>query len=111
MTKDKRIRPEANGTETKHNSSDGLATPSIANAPAKNAYDPHSDTRPADSFFRNSYAVLIRGKSVRRHLYFNLPAAQRALERAEKRGDKAELVLVRLVPVDARYLEEVTGVE
>ena len=110
MTKDKRIRPAANGTESKH-SSDGLATPSIANSPAKSAYDPHSDTRPADSFFRNSYAVLVRGKSVRRHLYFNLPAAQRALERAEKRGDRAEMILVRLVPVDTRYLEEVTGVE
>ncbi|GEM_PF-3579927 len=111
MTEQKRIRPLGQGTDSKHNSSDELATSIIANSPAKSAYDPRSDTRTADSFFRNSYAVLVRGKSVRRHLYFNLPAAQRALERAEKRGDRAELVLVRLMPVDARYLEEVTGVE
>lgn len=106
MIDTKRIRPLGQGTESKHNSSDGLATPTVANTPAKSAYDPHADTRPADSFFRNSYAVLVRGKSVRRHLYFNLPAAQRALERAEKRGDRAELVLVRLVPVDSRYLDQ-----
>lgn len=50
-------------------------------------------------FFRTSYAVLVRGKSVRRHLYFNLPAAERAVRRAEARGDRADMVLVQLVPV------------
>jgi len=53
-------------------------------------------------FFRHSYAVLVRGKSVRRHLYFNLPAAERTVKRARERGDRADLVLVQLVPVDAR---------
>lgn len=52
-------------------------------------------------FFRNAYAVLVRGKSVRRHLYFNLPGAQRVVERARRRGDQADMVLVQLVPVDA----------
>lgn len=56
-------------------------------------------------FFRNAYAVLVRGRSVRRHLYFNLPGAQRAVERGRARGDQADLVLVRLVPVDAPYLD------
>lgn len=56
-------------------------------------------------FFRNCYAVLVRGKTVRRHLYFNLPAAERTVKRALARGDHAELILVRLVPVDARHLE------
>lgn len=51
-------------------------------------------------FFRNAYAVLVRGKSVRRHLYFNLPGAQRVVDSALRRGDRAELVLVRLVPVE-----------
>lgn len=59
-------------------------------------------------FFRNSYAVLVRGRSVRRHLYFNLPGAQRAVERARARGDQADMVLVQLVPVDARHLEPTT---
>lgn len=63
------------------------------------------DLDAAHAFFRTSYAVLVRGKSVRRHLYFNLPAAERAIRRAEARGDHAELILVRLVPVDARHLD------
>lgn len=50
-------------------------------------------------FFRYSYGVLVRGKSVRRHLYFNLPAAERSVRRARARGDVAELILVELVPV------------
>jgi len=58
----------------------------------------------AAAFFRNCYAVLVRGKTVRRHLYFNLPAADRAVKRAQARGAAADMVLVRLVPVDARYL-------
>lgn len=59
----------------------------------------------AADFFRTSFAVLVRGLSVRRHLYFDLPAAERTVRRAEARGDQAELVLVRLVPVDARHLD------
>lgn len=53
----------------------------------------------ADEHFRGCYAVLVRGKTVRRHLYFNLPAAERALRRARARGALAEMVLVRLEPV------------
>ena len=52
-----------------------------------------------EEFFRTSFAVLVRGKSVRRHLYFNLPAAERAVKRARARGDRADLLLVELVPV------------
>lgn len=61
---------------------------------------------PAAVYFRNCYAVLVRGKTIRRHLYFNLPAADRVVQRALARGDKADLVLVRLVPVDARHLDD-----
>ena len=61
---------------------------------------------PAGVFFRNCYAVLVRGKAVRRHLFFNLPAATRAVNRAKARGDRAEMILVRLVPVDARHLDQ-----
>lgn len=56
------------------------------------------DTDP-ETYFRNCFAVLVRGKTVRRHLYFNLPAAERAVRRAQGRGDHAEMVLVQLVPV------------
>lgn len=59
---------------------------------------------PAAVWFNDCYAVLVRGKTVRRHLYFNLPAAQRTVQRAHRRGDAADIVLVRLVPVDARHL-------
>lgn len=52
-----------------------------------------------EEFFRTSFAVLVRGKSIRRHLYFNLPAAERAVKRARARGDRADLLLVELVPV------------
>lgn len=35
----------------------------------------------------------------RRRPYLNLPSAERAVDRAAERGDAAQLVLVRLVPV------------
>lgn len=57
--------------------------------------------------FRGAYAILVRGKTIRRHLYFNLPAADRAVKRALARGDAADLVLVKLVPVDGRQLHAV----
>lgn len=57
-------------------------------------------------YFRDSYAVLVRGKTTRRHLYSNLPAATNAVARAHARGDRADLILVRLVPVDARQLDQ-----
>ena len=61
---------------------------------------PHvTDAESADAYFRACYAVLVRGKSVRRHLYFNLPAAERVVRNATARGDRAEMVLVQLVPV------------
>lgn len=63
--------------------------------------DDHDTGSDAGVFFRNAYAVLVRGRSVRRHL----PGAQRAVERARARGDQADMVLVRLVPVDAPYLD------
>ena len=58
-----------------------------------------TDAATADAYFRDCYAVLVRGKSVRRHLYFNLPAAERAARRARGRGDRVDLILVQLVPV------------
>lgn len=70
------------------------------------ATDGRADDTGAAVFFRESYAVLVRGRSVRRHLYFNLPAAERAVKRALARGDRADLVLVKLVPVDARHLDD-----
>ena len=51
------------------------------------------------SRFKDAYAVLVIGKVARRHVFFGLPAAQKAVDRAHARGDYAELILVRLVPV------------
>jgi len=62
---------------------------------------PDSTAESAAARFRNAYAVLVRGKSVRRHLYLNLPAAERVVRRALDRGAAADMVLVRLVPVNA----------
>jgi hypothetical protein len=53
----------------------------------------------AVSRFRDAYAVVVIGKAARRHVFFGLPAAERAVKRAHDRGDYAELVLVRLMPV------------
>lgn len=48
---------------------------------------------------QDAYAVLVVGKASRRHVFFGLPAAERAVERARARGDRADMVLVRLCPV------------
>lgn len=74
------------------------------------AADPEftSSTAALDAF-RGAYAVIVSGPTDRRHLYFNLPAATRAVARARARGARAELVLVKLVPVDSRYLDQEVG--
>jgi hypothetical protein len=43
--------------------------------------------------------VTIDGDHVRRRVYLNLPAAQRAQERARERGQAVEVVLAALEPV------------
>lgn len=91
MSDTKRNDPAGNGVESESDLGGG-SVPIVS---------PDSD---AAVFFRHSYAVLVRGKSVRRHLYFNLPAAERTVKRALDRGDRADLVLVQLVPVDTRHL-------
>lgn len=47
-----------------------------------------------------AYAVVVAGKTIRRHLYLNLPSAERAVQRAEARGHTAHMILVRLTPID-----------
>ena len=92
----KRIRPAGNRTDSDDQQASGSTS----------IVSPDSD---AAGFFRHSYAVLVRGKTVRRHLYFNLPAAERTVKRALARGDRADLVLVQLVPVHARELHLSAG--
>jgi hypothetical protein len=53
----------------------------------------------ASAAFRHGHGVIVYGKSVRRRVYLNLPAAEGALRRAHDRGDEAYMVLVELVPV------------
>lgn len=56
-------------------------------------------TRNVVSRFHDAYAVVVIGKAARRHVFFGLPSAQRAVDRARARGDFADLVLVKLTPV------------
>lgn len=56
-------------------------------------------TREVVSRFKDAYAVVVIGKAARRHVFFGLPSAQRAVDRARARGDFADLVLVKLIPV------------
>lgn len=85
MAENERSRPATNGPA----SETALSTTS----------DPTVETVDATAAFREAFAVLVRGKSLRRHLYLNLPAAERVVRQARARGDLADLVLVRLVPV------------
>lgn len=65
--------------------------------------DPVANIRrltPAQERFDQAYAILVTGKTTRRQLYFGLPAAQKAVERARARGAHAELILVQLKVVD-----------
>lgn len=71
---------------------------------------PHLTATDARQRLTDCYAVVVAGKTVRKHLYFNLPAAQRAAERAHTRGAVAHLILVRLVPVDHRQLDQLEAV-
>lgn len=48
----------------------------------------------------HAFAVIVDGKSVRRHLYLNLPGAERAIERAAANGYTAHMTLVRLEVVE-----------
>lgn len=84
-----------------------VATHSQATAPAPLAHLTRAD---AARRLTDCYAVIVAGKAVRKHLYFNLPAAQRAAERATARGAEAHLILVRLVPVDHRQRAELEAV-
>lgn len=74
-------RPAGNGTAITNNE---VATSSLAHA----AIVRHDDTSP--------FALVLAGVA-RRRVFFNLPAAERALGRARDRGeDAAHLELVRL---------------
>lgn len=86
----------------------GAARSAVAAHPESigEASRPHLGRAEALSRLRDCYAVVVAGKTVRKHLYFNLPAAQRAVTRAKDRGATAHLVLVRLVPVDHRQLDQ-----
>lgn len=90
----KRSRPTQQGETAPSDQPASESIPSVSADPA------------ALEAFRHSYAVLVRGKSVRRHLYFSLPAAARTVQRAKDCGDRADLVLVKLLPVDGRQLHQ-----
>lgn len=71
---------------------------------------PHLTATDARQRLTDCYAVVVAGKTIRKHLYFGLPAAERAVRQAHARGAVAHLVLVRLVPVDHRQLDQLEAV-
>ena len=77
------------------------ATTKLADGPLPILAEPTHMAPAADivSRFKDAYAVAVIGKAPRRHVFFGLAAAQKAVERAHARGDFADLVLVQLVPV------------
>lgn len=89
-TKESDSRPAGNGPASK----------SLGNDSDSTAWTDSSDrARSVVSEVKDAYAVLVVGKAKRRHVFFGLPAAQKAVERAHARGDFADLVLVKLTPV------------
>ena len=90
---DKRTRPAGNGAHSEDQAG-GRSTVSVSQGAPSTSVE-----REALRRFADAYAVLVVGKATRRHVFFNLPAAERAVDRAHSRGDEAVLVLVRLVPV------------
>ena len=91
------------GTRTSENQPGGRLALIVAEAPSR-----VTAGSGAESFFVNCHAVLVRSvKRTHRHLFFNLPAAERAVLRALARGDRAEMILVQLVPV--QHLDLVRG--
>lgn len=90
---DNRTRPGGNGAHSEDQAG-GRSTVSVSQGAPSTSVE-----REALRRFADAYAVLVVGKATRRHVFFNLPAAERAVDRAHSRGDDAALVLLRLVPV------------
>lgn len=90
---DMRTRPAGNGTHSEDQAG-GRSTAILSQGAPSTSVE-----REALRRFADAYAVLVVGKATRRHVFFNLPAAERAVDRALSRGDDAALVLLRLVPV------------
>lgn len=73
---------------------------------------PNSDTASGDDRetarrrFNRAYGVLVRGAADRRHVCLSLAAAERTVRRARARGHRAELIVVMMIPVNARHLDD-----
>lgn len=64
----------------------------------------------AAAAFRGAYAVLVRTDDrSTRSLFLSLSAAERKADRVRARGGRADLVLLRMVPVDDRELDALAG--
>jgi len=58
------------------------------------------------TFIENVHVVVVEvgtpnSAHYRRRTYFNLPSAQKAVDRATERGHTAKLILCKLVPVES----------
>ena len=76
-----RTRPAGNGTHSEDQAG-GRSTLSLSQGAPSTSVE-----REALRRFADAYAVLVVGKATRRHVFFNLPAAERAVDRAHSRGE------------------------
>lgn len=51
----------------------------------------------ADAWFGSSFAILVSGETVHRHVFRSLAAAERTVKAAHARGDYARMEIVRVV--------------
>lgn len=92
MSTENRIRPAGYGTESEEvlsAGSNGFILPDLA------------DVRSAQNSVSGVYVAVVElaNGNHRRHCYFNLPSAERAVRRANERGCAASIVLCQLAPV------------
>lgn len=94
MTGARERRPEGDRTPSKISHGDNTSVAA------------HPDMITAKAIVSGVHVVVVRtGRGrYRRRVYFNLPSAQRAADRAVMAGHSAEIVLCRLMPVSGGVL-------
>lgn len=82
----------------------GLAATLLGDVLARAEFPPRLTAAQAASAVDDEHALVVvytaGAEHVRRRVLFSLPSAQAAVERAHARGQDAQIVLVRLAPVE-----------
>ena len=79
---------------------EGLENPAGGRVQGDSTTDLRHTHPDAAEVFADCFAVVVYGRSVRRHIYLALASAERAVHRAHERGDDASMTLVRLLPAE-----------